>query len=46
MKILAAQGELRIYKIQQFPKELGNKRTDSDANGNFILAHSEKGITM
>lgn len=43
MKIIAAQGELRIYKIEALPENLGTVRPKRDATGAFILAHSEKG---
>ena len=43
MKILAAQGELRIYAIESLPEGIGNRRPERNAQGAFILAHSEKG---
>lgn len=43
MKILAAQGELRIYAIDALPANIGNRRPNKNAQGAFILAHSEKG---
>lgn len=43
MKILAAQGELRVYAIQALPDGIGTTRPRRNANGAFILAHSEKG---
>lgn len=43
MKIIAAQGELRIYAIDRLPENVGTKRPKRDAQGAFILAHSEKG---
>lgn len=43
MNIIAAQGELRIYKIKSLPEGIGNKRPKKNSEGAFILAHSEKG---
>jgi hypothetical protein len=43
MKILAAQGELRIYSINQLPENIGANRPARNDAGAFILAHSEKG---
>jgi uncharacterized membrane-anchored protein len=43
MKIIAAQGELRVYKINTLPQGIGNTRPKKNANGAYILAHSEKG---
>lgn len=43
MKILAAQGELRIYAIDALPANIGENRPRRCADGAFILAHSEKG---
>jgi hypothetical protein len=43
MKILAAQGELRIYAIDALPQNIGSRRPDRNTQGSFILAHSEKG---
>jgi hypothetical protein len=43
MKIIAAQGELRIYKINAIPEGIGTSRPEKTASGQFILAHSEKG---
>ena len=43
MKSLAAQGELRIYKVDSLPENLGDRRPKRNADGAFILAHSEKG---
>jgi uncharacterized membrane-anchored protein len=43
MKILAAQGELRVYAISELPADIGNHRPRRNAEGAFILAHSEKG---
>jgi uncharacterized membrane-anchored protein len=43
MKIVAAQGELRVYKIEHLPKNVGVARPKKNKDGAFILAHSEKG---
>jgi hypothetical protein len=43
MKIIAAQGELRIYAIDTLPDDIGTQRPRRNAAGAFILAHSEKG---
>lgn len=43
MKILAAQGELRIFQIDALPFNIGNHRPKRNGEGAFILAHSEKG---
>ena len=43
MNIIGAQGELRIYKIDQLPDTIGNNRPPRNDKGAFILAHSEKG---
>jgi hypothetical protein len=43
MKIIAAQGELRIYAIAALPTNIGSRRPKRDAQEAFILAHSEKG---
>jgi hypothetical protein len=43
MKILAAQGELRIFQLDSLPTNIGNKRPNRNKEGAFILAHSEKG---
>jgi uncharacterized membrane-anchored protein len=43
MKILAAQGELRIFQLDSLPSNIGNKRPKRNKDGAFILAHSEKG---
>lgn len=43
MKILAAQGELRIYSIEAIPANIGTQRPKRNTEGAFILAHSEKG---
>jgi hypothetical protein len=42
MKIIGAQGELRVYAIDQLPHGIGNRNPERNANG-YILAHSEKG---
>jgi hypothetical protein len=46
MKILshpAAQGEVRIYKIDALPKGIGTKAPERTKTGAFIISHSEKG---
>jgi uncharacterized membrane-anchored protein len=43
MKILAAQGELRIFQIDALPANIGSHRPRKNSEGAFILAHSEKG---
>lgn len=43
MKIIAAQGELRIYAIDSLPDNIGSRQPKRNAQGAFILAHSEKG---
>jgi len=42
MKIVGAQGELRIYAIDSLPNNIGTRRPERCEHG-FILAHSEKG---
>jgi hypothetical protein len=43
MQNIGAQGELRIYKINELPSDIGVNRPKKDKHGRFILAHSEKG---
>lgn len=43
MKIIAAQGELRIYAIDSLPENIGSRQPKQNDRGAFILAHSEKG---
>ena len=43
MQNIGAQGELRIYKIDSLPDNIGERQPERDVNGAFILAHSEKG---
>lgn len=43
MNIIGAQGELRIYSIDQLPAHIGSTRPAKNDKGEFILAHSEKG---
>lgn len=43
MKIIGAQGELRVYRIEALPEGIGETRPAKNQAGAFILAHSEKG---
>lgn len=43
MKIIGAQGELRIYKVDSLPENIGDIRPEQNDDGAFILSHSEKG---
>lgn len=43
MRIIAAQGELRVYEIDSLPDNIGTNRPSRNERGDFILAHSEKG---
>ena len=43
MNIIGAQGELRVYKIDALPENIGEVRPERNASGAFILSHSEKG---
>jgi len=43
MNIIGAQGELRVYKIDSLPENIGTKAPKKNEMGEFILAHSEKG---
>jgi len=43
MRLVGAQGELRVYQIAALPENIGTARPRQDRNGAYILAHSEKG---
>jgi hypothetical protein len=43
MKIIGAQGEVRIYRIETQPDMTGAIPVERDTSGAFIVSHSEKG---
>lgn len=41
--MIAAQGEVRVYKINALPKGITTKRPERNAVGAAIISHSESG---
>jgi len=42
-KIIAAQGEVRIYKIDTLPEGMETVNVEKNMRGDHIISHSEKG---
>lgn len=42
-KIIGAQGEVRIFKIDAIPAQIQTKPVEKDSAGRHIISHSEKG---
>lgn len=42
-EIIAAQGEVKIYKIAALPEGMATKSVNKNINGDHIISHSEQG---
>jgi hypothetical protein len=42
-EVIAAQGEVKVFKIAKLPAGMTTKPVEKDTKGNFIISHSESG---